>query len=73
MLRAALAETGAERGVMVGDTEFDMAMAKAAGFRALGVAWGYHPVARLEAAGADLVIEDFEALDEALTELWGRA
>ena len=56
-------------GVMVGDTEFDMAMAKAAGFGALGVAWGYHPRARLEAAGADLVISDFDALDAALAEL----
>jgi phosphoglycolate phosphatase len=72
MLRAALAETGASQGVMVGDTEFDMAMAKAAGFGALGVAWGYHPVARLEAAGADVVIEDFDALDAALADLWGR-
>lgn len=69
MLEAALAETGATRGVMVGDTEFDMAMAKAAGFGALGVAWGYHPRARLEAAGADLVISDFDALDAALAEL----
>jgi phosphoglycolate phosphatase-like HAD superfamily hydrolase len=37
------------------------------------VAWGYHPVARLEAAGADVVIEDFDALDAALADLWGRA
>lgn len=73
MLQAALAETGASQGVMVGDTEFDMAMAKAAGFGALGVAWGYHPVGRLEAAGADVVIEDFDALDAALADLWGRA
>lgn len=70
MLERALAETGATRGVMVGDTEFDMAMARAAGFGALGVAWGYHPVERLRAAGADLVIEDFTALDAAVAELW---
>jgi phosphoglycolate phosphatase len=71
MLLAALAETGcmAERAVMVGDTEFDIAMGRAAGFATVGVAWGYHPRARLEAAGADLVIDRFEALDAALAAL----
>jgi len=74
MLLAALAETGAqaERGVMVGDTEFDVAMGRAAGFATVAVAWGYHPRARLEAAGADVVIESFEALDAALEALAGR-
>ncbi len=68
MLLQTLADTGctAERGVMVGDTEFDIAMGRAAGFATVGVAWGYHPRSRLEAAGADLVIESFDALDEAL-------
>ena len=33
--------------VMVGDTEFDIAMGRAAGFATIGVAWGYHPRARL--------------------------
>lgn len=76
MLQAALGETGcrAERAVMVGDTEFDVAMGRAAGFATVGVAWGYHPRARLEAAGADVIIEDFAALDAALERLWeGRA
>ncbi len=73
MLLSALAETGlvAERAVMVGDTEFDMAMGKAAGFATIGVAWGYHPRARLAAAGADRVIEDFAELDAALTAIRG--
>jgi phosphoglycolate phosphatase len=71
MLLAALAETGcgAERAVMVGDTEYDIAMGRAAGFRTIGVAWGYHPRARLEAAGADRILEGFEGLDAALAEL----
>jgi phosphoglycolate phosphatase len=71
MLAAALAETGvdAARSVMVGDTEFDIAMGRAAGLRTVGVAWGYHPVERLRAAGADVVIEGFEALDAALEAL----
>jgi hypothetical protein len=30
------------------------------------VAWGYHPVAHLEAAGAALVAGDYPALDAAL-------
>lgn len=73
MLETALVETGlpAARAVMVGDTEFDMAMGKAAGFATIGVAWGYHPRARLEAAGADIVIESFDALDAALNSLRG--
>jgi phosphoglycolate phosphatase len=47
-----------------------MQMTKAAGARAIGVAWGYHPPADLTAAGADLIVEDFAALDEALATLW---
>jgi phosphoglycolate phosphatase len=75
MLVSALAETGVEAGraVMVGDTEFDVAMGRAAGMATVGVAWGYHSTARLEAAGADAIIESFEALDDALDLLWGRA
>lgn len=71
MLETALLETGlpAGRAVMVGDTEFDMAMGKAAGFATIGVAWGYHPRLRLEAAGADIVIDSFDALDAALAAL----
>ena len=71
MLQQSLAETGcsAARAVMVGDTEFDIAMGRAAGFATVGVAWGYHPRARLEAAGADVVIEGFAALDAALEHL----
>jgi phosphoglycolate phosphatase len=74
MLLAALAETGTEAGaaVMIGDTEFDVAMGRAAGFATIGVSWGYHPRARLEAAGADLVIDGFDALDGALERLRGR-
>ncbi|MFC3694254.1 HAD-IA family hydrolase [Chenggangzhangella methanolivorans] len=55
-----------EEAVMVGDTSFDMAMARAAGARAIGVSWGYHPADRLLAAGAELVLGSFEELDAAL-------
>jgi len=71
MLHQALSETGAEAGraVMVGDTEFDMEMGRAAGFSTIGVSWGYHPVSRLGAA--DVIIDDFAELGAALSEIWG--
>ena len=57
MIEAALAESGAapELSMMIGDTSFDMAMAKAAGVTAVGVTWGYHGADELLAAGADHV------------------
>jgi phosphoglycolate phosphatase len=68
MLRQALADTGiqAESAVVIGDTSFDMAMAKAARLHAVGVSWGYHPVAALREAGADTIIDSFEAFDTVL-------
>ncbi len=70
MIHAALAETGVApaRACMIGDTSFDMAMAKAAGVQAIGVAWGYHAIDALLAAGADQVISDFAELDRLLDE-----
>lgn len=72
MLLAALRETGAEacNAAMVGDTEYDIAMGRAAGFATVGVSWGYQPVDRLQAAGADMVIDDFAALPAALDRIW---
>lgn len=57
MLEAAMVEAGAAPAttVMIGDTSFDMAMARAAGAHAIGVAWGYHDPAELTEAGARLV------------------
>lgn len=54
MCVAALDETGcaAEDTVVVGDTAYDMVMARAAGALALGVSWGYHGPAELQSAGA---------------------
>lgn len=58
MVLRAMAETAcvASETVMVGDTSFDMEMARAAGATALGVAWGYHPEEELRAAGAAAVL-----------------
>jgi phosphoglycolate phosphatase len=68
MLRAALAEAGAEpaQAVIIGDTVFDMAMGVNAGVRAIGVDWGYHEPAELIEAGAVTVATDFAALIAAL-------
>jgi phosphoglycolate phosphatase len=57
MIETAMAEAGAapETTVMIGDTSFDIGMAKAAGVLAIGVAWGYHDREELLAEGADLV------------------
>jgi phosphoglycolate phosphatase len=72
MVLNALRDTGlsADEAVLIGDSIYDMQMAKAAGARAIGVAWGYHPPADLIAAGADAIVEDFTALDGALDALW---
>ena len=73
MVLRALAETGctAAETVVVGDTSFDMAMARAAGARAIGVAWGYHERGELLAAGAELVLEQAADLPPALSRLSG--
>jgi phosphoglycolate phosphatase len=55
MAEQALAEAGADpaRSMMIGDTSYDMKMAKTAGLLAVGVGWGYHDAEELAAAGAD--------------------
>ena len=59
MIELAMAEAGAapETTVMIGDTSYDMAMARAAGVTAVGVTWGYHEAEELKAAGADYITE----------------
>lgn len=54
MIDAAMAEAGAapETTLMIGDTSYDMAMARTAGVTAIGVAWGYHDAEDLRRAGA---------------------
>lgn len=62
--------TGADRMVMIGDTSFDMAMAKNFGCHAIGVTWGYHPSSVLLETGADVLANNFDELDAALA-AWG--
>lgn len=74
MVLAAMAESGADpaRTVMVGDTSFDMDMARAANVGALGVAWGYHEPEELRAAGAHEVVEKPADLAERIDAFFAR-
>ncbi len=73
LLQAAMAEVGAEprETAMIGDTGYDMEMARAAGCAAIGVTWGNHPEDRLRAAGAAHVITHFSELWQVLVGLSG--
>ncbi|MEP9377855.1 HAD-IA family hydrolase [Aquabacter sp. CN5-332] len=75
MVHQAMAELGGMAGatVVVGDTTYDMQMAKAAGAWAVGVTWGYHHHSQLVAAGADMLVEDAAALPAAVSTLLARA
>jgi phosphoglycolate phosphatase len=68
MLERAMDETGCrpDETLLVGDTTFDVRMAQAAGVSAIGVAWGYHPVPALRAAGARQIVESFPELLDAV-------
>ncbi|MBX9804392.1 MAG: HAD family hydrolase [Alphaproteobacteria bacterium] len=57
-------ESQPEKAVMIGDTLMDMAMAKSAGVKAIGVSWGYHDEAILRAHGADDVANTPETLNQ---------
>ena len=71
MVLQAMAETGAEpaRTVMIGDTGFDMEMARAAGVAPIGVTWGYHDRDRLRQDGAARLVDRFEDVEIALGDL----
>ena len=70
MILTAMNETGAEpdRTIMIGDTRFDMEMARAAGVRSIGVDWGYHPT---ESLRADMIANDFAAIPSAIDDVLG--
>ena len=69
MLYQAMNETGVSAAgtVMIGDTTFDMEMARNAGVVAIGVSWGYHDAEELRQMGAADVINTFEELPRVLT------
>lgn len=68
MLHLAMEEAFASAAdtVMIGDTVYDIEMGVAAGTRAIGVAWGYHPVDALLAAGAEAVARTPQELGDML-------
>lgn len=72
MLHQAMRDVGADSHatVMVGDTTFDMEMARAAGTYALGVGWGYHDAESLRAAGAHRILGSYDDLIPAVRELF---
>jgi phosphoglycolate phosphatase len=75
MIMTALNETAtaATETIMIGDTSYDIAMARAAGVWAAGVAWGNHPPAELTTAGAHTISSDFNELARHLDSLWQEA
>ena len=65
MIYAAMRDCGVEAGqtTMIGDTTFDMQMAKSAGVRAVGVTWGYHAACDLD---ADVLVDTADQLQQLL-------
>ena len=68
MLEQAMEDAFAKAGqtTMIGDTVFDIEMARAAGVRPIGVAWGYHDTQELMDAGAHGVAATAQELAELL-------
>jgi phosphoglycolate phosphatase len=73
MLHAAMdaCGVGPDETVMIGDAAFDIEMAKAAGVRSIGVAWGMQPVAALLGAGATTIVDRIDALYDAIEGVLG--
>ncbi len=73
MILNCMAATGAEPSntVMIGDTEFDMAMGRAAGVRTIGIDWGYHSLERVRRGGADAIAATFADLGPLIHDLIG--
>lgn len=73
MLVAAMEEagTGPAETIMIGDTTFDILMAANAGVAAIGVTWGYHGAAELQAAGAAHLASVFADVVPAFERLTG--
>ncbi len=71
MLLRAMAETGSlpSETVMIGDTSFDMELARAAGVHAIGVSWGYHDTDTLLKSGAGALIHSYAELEPAIDRL----
>lgn len=73
MILQAMQDVGGAPGdtVMVGDSSFDMAMARAAGVLPVGVSWGFQPVTALTEAGAGPIVRSYAELETVLQEFLG--
>ena len=72
MVQQAMAAVGAQAPdtVLIGDTSYDMIMARAAGVGAIGVTWGYHAASMLEEAGAHMLVNSADELAQGLDGIW---
>tara|TARA_E500000331_G_scaffold357107_1_gene417585 strand:- start:5115 stop:5729 length:615 start_codon:yes stop_codon:yes gene_type:complete len=70
MLERAMREVGVNstETIMIGDTTFDMEMARNADVTPVGVSWGYHNSQELRESGAYTVIDSYSELPDVLTE-----
>jgi len=75
MILQALSEAGvrAEDAVMIGDTAFDIEMARGADVRGVAVSWGYHRPDRLRDAGAWRVVNGMSELRDCIFEAMSSA
>jgi len=73
MIHTAIVEAGsdADQTVMIGDTSFDMMMARNAPCGGIGVDWGYHHADELKGAGAAHVVASFYDIPKAIRALIG--
>ncbi len=63
-------DTKSSKTIMIGDTTYDIEMARAGGVKAIGVTWGNHHADELANAGANLLVNDFSELRGGLESLW---
>jgi phosphoglycolate phosphatase len=72
MLFSAMNEVGVtpNQTILVGDTSFDMTMAKNAKVDGLGVTWGYHEDHELIEAGAKKIVDDPQRLVQAIENMY---
>ena len=66
MIHTAMTEAGADPSttIMVGDTSYDMMMARSAGALAVGVTWGYHAEGELRQGGAQHLLQSYSELPD---------
>jgi phosphoglycolate phosphatase len=68
MILQAMEELGVAPGdtLMIGDSSYDMGMARAAGVLPIGVSWGFQPVVALNEAGASRIVDSYAELEPLL-------